>query len=122
MKTIAIPVTTNGSGAAAVTDTRWATGTLYALAYYPGNIDTGATLTVTCEGRGTKPLLTKASAGTANTWYYPRDLVHAVADGAALTGTAGGDRDQPIVDGKIKVTIASGGDTKTGALVAYILE
>lgn len=119
MNIIHIPATTNASGAAAVTDTRWVVGKLYAIAYFPGTLDTGATVTVTCEGRGTKPLLTKASAGTSNTWYYPRDLVHAVADGAALTGTAGGDRDMPILDGKIKLTIASGGNTLTGAIVAY---
>jgi hypothetical protein len=67
-------------------------------------------------------VLTKASAGTANLWFYPRDLVHAVADGAALTGTSGGDRDLPILAGVIKVVIASGGDTKTGKVIVYFEE
>ena len=89
------------------------------MLYLPGSTDTGATVTVTCEGPFTKPLLTKASAGTANTLYYPRDLVHAVADGAALTGTAGGDRTAPLVDGKAKVVIASGGNAKSGSLIVY---
>jgi hypothetical protein len=63
--------------------------------------------------------LTKASAGTAVAWFYPRYLVHAVADGAALTGTAGGDRAAPIVSGVLKVVVASGGDTKTGKVIFY---
>jgi hypothetical protein len=94
-------------------------GELVAIVYLPGTTDTGATVTVTCEGPITKPLLTKASAGTANAVFYPRDLVHAVADGAALTGTAGGDRTAPVVDGKVKVVIASGGNAKNGSLLAY---
>ena len=97
-------------------------GELVALVYKPGTIETGATVTVTCEGPVSKPLLTKANAGTANSVYYPRDLVHAVADGAALTGTAGGDRTAPVVDGKITVVIASGGNAKTGSLLAYYRE
>jgi len=86
-------------------------GKLYAIKYVPGSsgIDTGATVTVTCVGNGdAKPLLTKATAGTSTTWFYPRDLVHGVADGAALTGTSGGDRALPLLDGVIKVVIASG--------------
>jgi len=94
-------------------------GELYAIEYQPGTTATGATVTCTCNGVGVKPLLTKASAGTAVAWFYPRDIVHAVADGAALTGTAGGDRAKPILAGVLKVVIASGGDTKTGKVIFY---
>lgn len=98
-------------------------GKLYAIEYQPGTIDTGATVTVTCEnGVTSHALLTKASAGTANTIYYPRDLVHAVADGAALTGTSGGDRALPVLAGRIKCVIASGAATKTGKLIVYFEE
>lgn len=112
--------TTNGSGAATATGTVISGGgKLYAVVYLPGNTDTGATVTVTCESDFSKALLTKASAGTSNTTYYPRDLVHGVADGAALTGTAGGDRALPLLVGYPKVVIASGGDTKTGAVEVW---
>lgn len=95
-------------------------GELYAIKYVPTSIDTGATVTVTCEGDGfSKPLLTKATAGTSTLLFYPRDLVHAVADGAALTGTSGGDRTEPLLAGQIKVVIASGGSVKTGSVVIY---
>jgi hypothetical protein len=67
-----------------------------------------------------KPLLTKTSLGTAALWFYPRDLVNAVADGAALTGTAGGDRACPILAGNIQVVVSSGGGTPlTGYVVVY---
>ena len=119
MKSINLNLTTAADGSATATSPEWALGELVAVVYKPGNLDTGATVAVTCEGPVTKPVLTKASAGTANTVYYPRDLVHAVADGAALTGTAGGDRTAPILDGKIKVVIASGGNVKSGSVLLY---
>lgn len=97
-------------------------GKLYAIEYQPGTTDNGATITVTCEGVGTKPLLTKATAGTAVAWFYPRDLVHAVADGAALTGTAGGDRTLPLLAGILKVVVASGGNAKSGKVIVYFEE
>lgn len=118
MKRVAIDLTTNTAGAATGFSPA-VLGKLYAIEYQPGTIDTGATVTVTCEADASKPLLTKATAGTSNSWYYPRDLVHGVADGAALTGTAGGDRTLPILNGRVKVVIASGGAVKTGRLIAY---
>lgn len=123
MRSISLTLNTHAStGAATTTGERKIFGRLYAIEYRPGTIATGATLTITCEGRGSKPLLAKASAGTADSWYYPRDLVHAVADGAALTGTSGGDRCMPILDGAPKAVIASGDNSKTGYVVLYYLE
>lgn len=121
MKDITLSITTNGSGAATVSAPSGVFGELYAIAYLPGTIDTGATITVTCDGPNgsSKPLLTKASAGTSNSWYYPRDLVHAVADGSALTGTSGGDRACPVLAGVPKVVVASGGATKSGLVILY---
>jgi hypothetical protein len=122
MKDIVLAITTHVSdGTATTLAPSGVLGELYAILYVPGTIATGATVTVTCVGidGSSKPLLTKASAGTSNTWYYPRDLVNAVADGAALTGTAGGDRCYPILAGVVKVAIASGGNSKAGKLVVY---
>jgi hypothetical protein len=96
-------------------------GKLYAIEYQPGTIDTGATVTVTCNGPNgsSKPLLTKTTAGTANAWFYPRDLEHAVADGAALTGTTGGDRALPLLNGVPQLVIGSGGTTFKGRVILY---
>ena len=122
MKQIIMQLNTGAAdGAASTSSTETVIGKLYALLYVPGNIDTGATLTVTCTdfNAAAKPLLTKASAGTANVWFYPRDLVNAVADGAALTGTSGGDRACPILNGRPKAVIASGDNSKVGYCVLY---
>lgn len=121
MKRQRISLTTDASGDAAVTGVA-VLGKLYAIEYRPGTIATGATLTVTCEADSSKPLLTKANAGTSNLWFYPRDLVHGVADGAALTGTAGGDRAEPILHGAPKVVIASGGNGGVGSVIIYYEE
>jgi len=45
--------------------------------------------------------------------------VHSEA-GAALTGTAGGDRCMPIIDGPVSLTIAQGGATHTGGAILYV--
>ena len=118
MKREILNILTSSGGDATVTGTAVA-ARLYAIEYLPGTIATGATVTVTCEGDRSKPLLTKASAGTSNLLFYPRDLVHAVADGAALTGSAGGDRVLPLMYGKPKVVVASGGNGGVGQVVLY---
>jgi hypothetical protein len=113
-----ISLTTDGGGNASVIG-RAIIGKLVAIEYRPGTIATGATLTVTCESDSSKPLLTKAAAGTSNVVFYPRDLVHAVADGSALVGTAGGDRTQPIMNGNPKVVISSGGSGGVGSVIVF---
>lgn len=118
MRRQVLSLTTDISGNATAVGTN-ILGKLYAIEYRPGTIATGATVTVTCEADTSRPLLTKSSAGTVNTIYYPRDIMNAVADGAALTATAGGDRCQPIMNGYPKVVIASGGNTLTGSVVIY---
>jgi len=97
-------------------------GVLYAVEYRPNDIDTNADIALTCEGSsGSKPLLTKANGGTANAWFYPRDLVNAVADGAALTGLVGGDRLPIILQGKPKAVVTSTGavSIRTGTIIIY---
>jgi hypothetical protein len=121
MKSIVIPFTTNGSGAVTAKAEHSVFGKLYAVEYQPGTIATGATITLTGNGPygSSKPLLTKANAGTANVWFYPRDLVHGVEDGAALTGTSGGDRVCPLLNGVPQIAVASGGATLTGKVILW---
>ena len=117
MKREVLLITTDAAGAATVNGTRNILGKLFAILYMPGTIATGATVTVTSQGVSARALLTKANAGTADTVYYPRDLVHGVADGVALTGTAGGDRALPLIIGTLRVVVASGGNVTSGSLV-----
>jgi hypothetical protein len=119
MRKISIKFTTAADGSVTANHVSNVLGKLYAVLYKPGSILTGATVTVTCQGVFAKPLLTKANAGTADTLYYPRDIPHAVADGAALTATAGGDRVAPLLNGVPRVVIASGGNAKSGEVILY---
>ena len=97
-------------------------GKLYAVEYQFGNLPATADLTLTCvePGAVAKPLLTVVDAPAANAWYYPRDLVHGVADGVALAGTSGGDRALPILAGVPHLVVADGGaDNKYGKIILY---
>ena len=122
MKDIVLKLTTIGATGAVTVKGEAAFGKLHAILYVPAALDTGAGIVVTCESfmGASKPLLTETSLGTSPLWRYPRDLVHAVANGAALTGTAGGDRACPILAGNIQVVVSSGGATPlTGYVVVY---
>lgn len=98
-------------------------GKLYAVKYKAGSLAAGTDITVTCEDDGdSKAILTLTDAGTTTLWIYPRDLVHG-NNGAALTGTSGGDRTMPICQGRIKVVLAQGGGaTSDGKLTFHIEE
>lgn len=116
--TVALTTATDGTGTAY---SEAILGKLYAIKYVPGSLATGTDVTVTCEGENSKPILTKADIGTSAVWFYPRDLVHGVADGAALTGTSGGDRALPICEGRFKIVLAQGGGaTVDGKIVFYV--
>jgi hypothetical protein len=109
---------TDGSGAATVYGDA-IIGEVCAIDYLPGTTDTGATVTITDEGTMSHTLLVKATAGTSNVRFYPRELVQKAEDGANMTGTAGGDREEPFAAGRLKVVIASGGNAKSGSVVVY---
>lgn len=119
----------SATGTGSTTGSESVLGMLYAIDYIPGTLDTGATVTVTCESPNTDTntyfshtLLVKATAGTSNVRFYPRELVNATADGAALTGTSGGDRALPLLNGFLKVAVASAGTATAGKVVIYSLE
>lgn len=120
---VRLEVTTDGAGAGTATATRALTGRLYAVDMIDGTLEDGvdATLSVINSPSGVdRNVLVFANFNSDQT-VYPRTLLHGDGDGAALTGTAGGDRDMPLVNGTLKLTIASGGATKTGGLIAYVL-
>jgi hypothetical protein len=120
MNDVVLSVTTNGSGAGSATTPSPASpsGVVYAIDYLPGTIATGATITVTDETQGASfTLLSKANAGTTNTRYYPRVLQHLNTDGSALTTHT-----LMAVAGKLKFTVASGGDTLTGKVIIHFME
>lgn len=122
MKQVTLSWTTDGSGGATAYGSSSVLGEVIAVDYLPGTTDTGATFTLTAEGNVSSAILTKASAGTSNVRFYPRIVVNGNTDGAALTGTAGGDRTRIMAAGRLKAVIASGGDTKAGSAIVYVSE
>lgn len=118
-----INVTTASNGAGSASGDRSVHGLLYAVQLVDGDFADGVDVTLTCEHGelASRTLLVKADFNT-DSMFYPRDLVNATADGAALTGTAGGDRCLPIIFGTPKVVIAAGGDAKTGGVILYFYE
>lgn len=121
MRDYRISVTTDGSGDGSTTLAAPVTpGVVMAIDYLPGSIVTGATITITDEvpGGGSLTLLVKASAGTSNVRFYPRVLKNLNTDGSTITGQY----DMPLVVGKLKLLVASGGATKTGAVVVHLMD
>jgi hypothetical protein len=124
MNKIILPITSVVATQEATTNAPMAVlGRLYAIEYRPNNIATGADLTITCIGSDDtiKPLLTVANAGTNNVWFYPRDLQQAVANGADLDGSSGGDRCEPILQGVVRAHVDQAGATtvRTGTIIIY---
>lgn len=109
-------ITTDSSGDATVYLGTDLYGRVHAIRYTPGTIDTGAGLTITGETTGV-PILVQASAGTSVLWKYPRAFPNQNTDGAA---EADAREDIHVHKERIKVVVASGGNTKTGSITAYV--
>jgi hypothetical protein len=120
MRQITFTWTTDASGDASVFGSASVLGEVIAVDYLPGTTDTGATFTLTSVGSVTTTILAKTTAGTSNVRFYPRIVVNGNTDGAALTGTAGGDRTPILAAGRLQVVIASGGNTLSGSAIVYI--
>lgn len=121
LERIKATITTDASGNATVYITPGLNsvpdGLLLALLYRPGDLDTGTDLTITGETTGIA-ILTITNAGTSNKDWQPRALSHAVADGTASSTAT---ELIPIAKERIKVVVASGGNTKTGTIEAVLL-
>jgi hypothetical protein len=117
MKELTLTLTVNASGDATINHTTPILGRLYAIQYTVGTLAATADLVISTQnGYGSKTLLTISPS--ASGLYYPRDLVHD-ASGNALTGTSGGDRCLPLLDGTPRVVVAQGGVSMTGQLTIY---
>lgn len=117
---VKLDILTDGSGNATVNDDAKVLGRLYAVEWVLGTLAAGVDAVISVQGTLSgvaKTLLTLTDAN-ANAMYYPRALVHDAA-GAALTGTSGGDRDLPIIDGTLRVAVSSGGNAKTGSVILW---
>jgi hypothetical protein len=111
-------ITTDGSQNAEVYVGSRIVGRIVAIKYEPGDIATGADLTITGSETGV-PVLTKENAGTSDVWYYPVAAANEVADGSASSL-----RECPVYlyQERMKVAVAQGGATKTGEITLYVDE
>jgi hypothetical protein len=113
--------TTIADGSATVLSEAAYVGKLFAVAWVDGDFTDGidAVLSVTQTDGGVDYTLLTLTNADNDAMYYPRVVVHSEA-GAALTGTSGGDRAQPIVNGRLKLAITSGGASHTGGAIVYL--
>lgn len=109
-------ITTDASGDATVYLGSVIRGRVHAIKYAPGTLDTGADLTITGETTGV-PILVKANAGTSTVWYYPRVIPNKNTDGSAFTDVA---EKIQLLEERIKVVVAQGGNALTGAITVYV--
>ena len=116
--------TTDSSGDLTVNYTAQVLGWLDMVEWIDGDLADGNDAVISAqsvpgESAAATTLLTLTNAN-ADARYYPRALTHDET-GTALTGTAGGDRVRPVIAGIPRLVIASGGDTKTGGCLLYIV-
>ena len=121
LRQVRIDVTTDASGDGVTTVTMPVMGgKLHAVEWRKGSYADGvdAVLAVTDTSSGTTNTLLTLTDANTSTWYYPRYILHSET-GAALTGTSGGDRGKAIINGNLRLTVAQGGDTKSGGVVVW---
>jgi len=114
-KTRKLTVVTGTDGAGTATDTISIIGWLYAVEWIDGDFADGVdgTLTViNSESAVVATLLTLTDAN-ADAMYYPTAAEHDAA------GAATGNRSLAVINGTLKLTIAQGGDTKTGGCIVF---
>lgn len=118
--------TTATTGALTVSSTSRVLGAMEAVRWIDGTFADGVTATLSFVGDGIVPDtdLVVWGAGEAN----DDGLFHGytiVKDNGAATVTFDGTNElyeRQIVDGQLKLVVASGGDTKVGGCVVYINE
>ena len=122
MKTIKLYGTTDAAGALTVTSTVKVLGCVEAVEWIDGTFDDGVDAVLSCVRDDDASDLTVLTLTDANVdkVYYPREQVHSNA-GVALT--LDGTRiayTEPIVNGFLKLVVASGGNAKAGGCIVYV--
>lgn len=122
LKTRRLNATTDTNGDATTNDTLSIFGFLYAVETIDGSLDDGVDVVLSVQSTESGTALTLVTGTDWNTdaMYYPRHVIHSEAL-AALTGTSGGDRAMPVINGTLRIVIAQGGNTKTGGLIVYYI-
>lgn len=111
---ITVPVTTASDGSATVYSDQIDYGRLSQIRYVKTDFADGSSFTITAEATG--ETLWSESAVNASATRAPRQPTHSTAGAAALYAAGGAAVNDKIaiVNDRIKVVIASGGDAKSG--------
>jgi hypothetical protein len=120
--TVKLTVTTDGSGDGTATSNA-IQGTLYAVQWIDGDFANGVDGTFTVTGTDAAVDYTILTLTDANddAMYYPREQLQTSAGaGATYDGTNEIYGVEPPIVGKVKLTVAQGGATKTGGAVLFI--
>lgn len=120
MREVLLQGITAADGTLTVNDETQVRGFLYAVEWIDGTFDDGVDAVLSCQGTNSGVPQTLATLTNADndSMYYPRAVVHSEA-GAALTGTAGGDRTRFFLNGKLRLAVTAGGNVKTGGCIVY---
>ena len=87
-------------------------GELCAVLWNKGTCDAGVDFTLATSGADGSGTVFAVANANASAKYYPRAAANLATDGSALTWYV-----EPILDGKVTLTIAQGGNAKTGSMV-----
>lgn len=128
LQRVSTAIVTNAGGDATVYLGDRLRGRLHMIIYRPGTLVTGADLTITAEQNPANPpagytrpagtpILTKSNLGTVESFLYPRALP---TNANSLTGPLGTIPSEliPLVNERIKVVVAQGGNALTGSIEA----
>jgi hypothetical protein len=112
--------TCDSDGALTVAGPTAINGQLEAVEWIDGDFANGVDAVISAynTNSGVDNVLLTLTDADNDAWYYPRALVNSEA-GAVLTGSSGGDRALPIVNGLPRMVVSSGGDKKTGGCILY---
>ena len=117
LRQIKLTVTTDASGDGTANSSEHVLGWLYSIIWVLGTFDAGVDGVVSCQIPNTPALAYNVATLTnanANKVYYPRTLEHLDTAGTDLTTHT-----HPLLDGHLRLTVAQGGNAKTGSAVVY---
>ncbi len=122
MNIVKLEGTTDADGDLTVDHTTNVIGRLIAIEWIDGTFADGVDAVISTQERSSGVAQTLLTLTNANDdkMYYPRAVVH---DDAGADVTYDGTNEiyeAPLISGKPRMVVSSGGDTKTGGCILYI--
>ena len=116
LKWVKLYGTTATGGGLTVTAETTVRGLLHAVEWIDGDFADGvdAVLSVVRDDNAADYTFLTLTNADVDKVYYPRELVHTVA-GVAIDGEI----TNPVLNGKLKLAVTSGGDAKSGGVIVY---